>query len=75
MQSERLNTSINLGKQFNYKALNQTKNGVSAVRYKRTAETSNKLDESVMNKSTMLNATSIGSKGLVQSLTQQRVES
>jgi len=75
MQSERLNTSINLGKQFNYKALNQSKNGVSPVRYKRTAETSNKLDESVMNKSTMLNATSIGSKGLVQSLTQQRVES
>lgn len=35
MQSERLNTSISLGKQMNFKALNQPKAGSSPVRYKR----------------------------------------
>lgn len=72
--SERLNTSVNLGSQFNFKELNKNKNGTSPVRYKRppaeAAPEGKKAEESVMNESTMHNANMIGSKGLVQSLTE-----
>lgn len=56
MISERLNTSINLGKQMNFKALNSNQTGISPVRYKRTAESPTKANDSVLYKSTQLNA-------------------
>ena len=69
MISERLNTSINLGKQMNFKALNTSGIAASPVRYKRTGESPSKINDSVMYRSTQLNASGLGSKGLVQSLT------
>lgn len=69
MISERLNTSINLGKSMNFKALNSSGMSSSPVRYKRTGESPSKMNDSLMYRSTQLNASQLGSKGLVQSLT------
>ncbi len=52
MISERLNTSINLGKQMNFKALNSSQMGRSPVRYKRTGDSSSRVNDSIMYRST-----------------------
>lgn len=52
MISERLNTSINLGKQMNFKALNSSQTGISPVRYKRTGDSPSRVNDSVLYRST-----------------------